>query len=140
MITDLASNFYANPGSLRVVSEWLTEQCGILAVNPKLSNRISVCFNETVANLIEHNQSLSESSVLSLRVSCKPADSVLEVQVIDTGTPFNPFVMSASPLPSTLDEARIGGVGLLLIKKLTSACEYYTTSSLQNILSMTFSY
>jgi anti-sigma regulatory factor (Ser/Thr protein kinase) len=138
MLTDLASNFYANPGSLRVISEWLAEQCSILSVSPRLSNRISVCLNETVANLIEHNHSLSESSILSLRLSFNRSDSVLEIQVIDTGDAFNPLEISPSPLPSSLDKATIGGVGLHLIKRLASACEYYTTSSCQNILSMTF--
>ena len=62
----------------------------------------------------------------ALRVSviCKKAETV-SVSFIDNGKPFNPLTDSEAPdIGAGLDERKIGGLGIHIVKEMMDSVEY----------------
>jgi serine/threonine-protein kinase RsbW len=53
-----------------------------------------------------------------------PRTGVLAVELADQGAPFDPLSKEAPDLTLPLEERPIGGLGLFLVRRMTSALEY----------------
>jgi anti-sigma regulatory factor (Ser/Thr protein kinase) len=58
------------------------------------------------------------------------------VSIEDDGRAYNPLAATLAPLPSTLAEAQIGGLGVRLILGIAADCGYRRDDD-KNILSFT---
>jgi anti-sigma regulatory factor (Ser/Thr protein kinase) len=78
-------------------------------------------FEELVTNAIRHGGVDSDHSV-AVTISLTPEDVVLVVS--DQGCPFNPLEQP-DPVPATsLAEAKVGGLGIMLVRKAASSLAY----------------
>ena len=57
-----------------------------------------------------------------MRVERKPG--AIELTFEDDGTPFNPLESASAPTLLTIEAARIGGLGIPLVVKLSSGLRY----------------
>jgi anti-sigma regulatory factor (Ser/Thr protein kinase) len=93
-----------------------------LALDPLIRNRLQVLFEELVSNTIRHGFAGQSDQSIHVRVEAKPG--TIELTFEDDGTPFNPLE-SEKPEPfSTIETARIGGQGIPLVVKLSTALRY----------------
>lgn len=81
-----------------------------LVAEEALTNTLRYGYRETGLRLIE----------LVLTVH----QGTIEILIEDDGMPFDPLSAPEPELPTSLDEARIGGLGLLMIRRSTSAMRY----------------
>jgi serine/threonine-protein kinase RsbW len=110
-------------------SAWLEAACLAHGVPPEEIDRLDLCLNEALANVITHGKAPSPIS-LHLQVSRHEAT----LTVADSGAAFDPLVAPQKPAPKALQEATPGGLGLLMIRKFSDA-QHYHHSDGQNRLS-----
>lgn len=91
-------------------------------LSARVINRLDVIFEELVANTVRHG--FEPQSDQSIHIRAHVRTDGLELVFEDDGTPFN-LLEAPSPEPlKTLDAARIGGLGLPLVIKLSSSLSY----------------
>ncbi len=76
---------------------------------------LAIAAEETIVNVIHYAYPEGGGDI---EVICEPHKEALEIVFRDWGVPFNPL---AAPEPDTdlpLEERRIGGMGILLVKKM----------------------
>jgi serine/threonine-protein kinase RsbW len=92
------------------------------ALDPLVRNRLEVLFEELVANTIRHGFIRHSDQTIHVRVERKPG--AIELTFEDDGTPFNPLESEAPEPFSSIEAARIGGQGIPLVVKLSTALRY----------------
>jgi len=116
----------ANGAEVRRASEWLDTACRQRDVPQALVERLVLCLNEVLANVITHGgrTALSAPIKLRLEVSLDQDYSKASVTVSDAGMAFNPLAVPKRILPKTLDEALMGGLGLVMIRRCSDWLHY----------------
>jgi serine/threonine-protein kinase RsbW len=85
-------------------------------------NRLDVIFEELVSNTVRHG--FSPGSGQSIRVRARFASGELTMVFEDDGAPFDPTAQKPPRTFSTLEAARPGGLGLLLVTRFASRVRY----------------
>jgi len=98
-----------------------TQKMGII-LDELLNNTISYGFDDPRGHEIHVNIELNNDHI-SLRVS-------------DDGVPFNPFTHSDPDTSLSIEEREIGGLGVMLVKKLTDSQAYQRLSD-RNVVTLT---
>ena len=116
----------ANGAEVRRASEWLDTACRQRDVPQALVERLVLCLNEVLANVITHGgrTALSAPIKLRLEVSLDQDYSKASVTVSDAGMAFNPLAVPKRILPKTLDEALMGELGLVMIRRCSDWLHY----------------
>jgi anti-sigma regulatory factor (Ser/Thr protein kinase) len=102
-------------------------------IAPKILHAIEVAVEEHLTNVISYAYDDPEEHQIQLRISLK--ETVLELQIVDDGKPFNPL---DHPLPDThlpLEEKPLGGLGILLIRKMMDHLAY-TRAGKKNVFTL----
>jgi serine/threonine-protein kinase RsbW len=94
-------------------------------------------FEEVVSNIIRHGT--SDGGVHQIEVSLARAGDVLVLTFDDDGVLFNPLEREDPVLPSSIDEATLGGLGVLLVRKSATRLHYERTPDQRNRLEVTIS-
>jgi serine/threonine-protein kinase RsbW len=116
----------ANAAEARRASEWLETACQQRDVPPAQAERLVLCLNEVLANVITHGCKTepSEPIRLLLEVALDQDGSTASVTVSDACMAFDPLSVPRRALPKTLDEASPGGMGLEIIRRGSDLLQY----------------
>ena len=87
-----------------------------------LAGRLDLCANELVANIISYAFDDGQRHEIALEVTAAPEGASLTVR--DNGRPFNLLEAPAHRQPESIEQARIGGLGIHLVRQLSSGCRY----------------
>jgi anti-sigma regulatory factor (Ser/Thr protein kinase) len=111
---------------VRHASEWLDAACRRHEVPPALADRLVLCLNEVLANIINHGgaTALSAPIQLVLEIAFDQDQGKAGVRVSDAGMAFDPRSVPTGSLPKTLEEASLGGRGLVLIQRCSDWLDY----------------
>ena len=120
------------------MNNWLEQYKGTMNIPEAVFADIKLCLNEIVANTISYGfpDSAGEADIL---VTLKFDDKQANVNVIDNGIPFNPLKAPEQAAITDIDSARIGGFGLMLVRK-TAHVLSYKFEDRTNVLPMLFGY
>jgi serine/threonine-protein kinase RsbW len=115
-----------DPREVRRASTWLAERCQEQGVPEAQIQRLDLCLNEVLANLIEHaGTGVRQGGVdLELEVLCHQGAGEATLVVRDGGASFDPVTFSPGPAPRTLGEAEPGGLGLVLLRSFSDELHY----------------
>jgi serine/threonine-protein kinase RsbW len=92
-------------------------------------------FEEIVANIV--NYGAADGRELDVRVTLESRADSLVLTFEDDGVQFDPRG-HPDPVPAkSLDEAKVGGFGLMLVRRAASALEYLRTAEGRNRLTVT---
>ena len=116
----------ANGDEVRRASDWLHAACRQHEVPEELVERLDLCLNEALANVIVHGGStaLAAPVKLMLEVSVQGGRGEAGVTVSDAGRAFDPLSVPARKLPNALEEAPLGGLGLVMIRRCSDWLDY----------------
>lgn len=118
---------------LDTLSEWVAT-CG---ENMGLSQRslfgLELVLTELVTNIIDY--AFEDGQQHSLFLELKGQNNGIEVSVVDDGCPFNPLEWDDIQLPTRLEEAKVGGLGLHLVRRYANSCHYRREQD-RNILTL----
>jgi serine/threonine-protein kinase RsbW len=93
-----------------------------LGLTPAAANRIEVIFEELVSNAIRHG--FTPGSDQSVRVRLAATADDVELTFEDDGAPFNPLDQAAPAPFDAIGTARLGGLGLPLVRKMAAGLRY----------------
>ena len=115
-----------NSAEVRRASEWLDTTCQQHAVPQALVERLVLCVNEVLANVIAHGGKAALSAPIRLRFEVTGDQGCGEagVTVSDAGVAFDPLSVPARTEPKTLEEASLGGLGLVMIHRCSDWIRY----------------
>ena len=115
----------ANAAEARRATEWLEATCQQLGVPREQAERVVLCLDEVLANVITHGGKTALSQPIKLRLEVRrDQECSASVTVSDAGMAFNPLTVPKRVTPKTLDEALPGGMGLALIRRCSSLLHY----------------
>lgn len=120
--------------SLRRMSAWLAESCKALGLSEALSYRFDLAANEAVTNTISHGFAPGARGVIKLRFAATQGHAILVIE--DDGAAFNPLELAEPPPALSLEDSRIGGQGVVLIRRSIAQCEYQRRGE-RNVLTLT---
>lgn len=117
------------PTELRRLSHWLNEEARQARLAPDAAYALELCANEAVTNILVHGRPAEERILLEFAAD----ESEFSLRIEDHAPPFDPLGAELPALPSSLDEATPGGLGLVLIRRLLPA-SHYTRVGDRNVL------
>jgi len=100
----------------------------------EIMKNIELCLEETLVNIFSYAY---ENTVGKVDVECVFEDGKLIINVMDSGAPFNPIAVDSPDVHTNMANNRIGGYGIVLIKKLTDEVQYAREND-KNILTLMF--
>jgi serine/threonine-protein kinase RsbW len=119
--------------ALRPMSEWLAESCEALGISDDLSYRFDLAANEAVANTISHGYAPGARGAIELCFDLTHGHAILVIE--DDGNAFNPLELAEPSPASSIEDSRIGGLGVLLIRRSMGQCEYQRRGG-RNVLTL----
>jgi anti-sigma regulatory factor (Ser/Thr protein kinase) len=115
-------SFRVTPDEIAAADTWIEEVGRRWGLPEQIAFGARVCVAEIAANVLEHGAAQAEPVQLS--VTLRRRDTGLDVEITDSGRPFDPTTVPQSPLSETIEAAPIGGMGLRLVRSYASELSY----------------
>lgn len=113
----------ATTARLGDVVEFLNNGAREANLPPERLEELNLVVEELFMNVCNHAYPEAELGTVTVSYSI-PACGELKVEIADRGVEFNPLEIPAPDIRSDLEHRPIGGLGILLVKKLASSLIY----------------
>jgi serine/threonine-protein kinase RsbW len=104
------------------------------ALNASTRYNAELVFEEIVANIVGHGARKGREPDVRVTLEAHPDSIVLIFD--DDGVPFDPRGLPDPVKAKSLEEAKVGGFGLMLVRHAASALEYLRTAEDRNQLTV----
>jgi len=121
------------PGTLVGFEEAFTQLRGALDnadLSPGTRYNVELVFEEIVANIVRHGCQPDRKVIVSVTLEVGRESVILTF--CDDGVPFDPRDRIDPPPAKSLEEAPIGGRGLMFVRHAATAFDYCRTSDQHN--------
>jgi anti-sigma regulatory factor (Ser/Thr protein kinase) len=116
---------------------WIVDLAARYGIPETIQFAADLCLEEIVSNVIRHGYGGKPGHSLVVRFLIRP--EALFVFVIEDQAPhFNPLELPEPFMPESLQDIRVGGQGIHLVRKFADAVEYEALET-GNRLTMAFS-
>jgi len=111
---------------MRHASEWLEALCHERGVPREHVDRLLLCLDDALANVLAHGGPMALSNPIRLlfEMHAGPESRTASVTLSDSGIAFDPVSAPDNPLPKGLDDAELNGRGLQMIRAIASVLRY----------------
>jgi sigma-B regulation protein RsbU (phosphoserine phosphatase) len=149
-ITLLAFSFDIEPQEIvhhRLELEARADLSEISRVNQELSvfagehglgeaavQKVSIALDDLLNNIISYGFDDEEDHIIQIKLDY--AEGRLEITISDDGVPFNPFDQAQPDTALSVEDRKIGGLGVLLVKELMSDVHYQRQQD-SNVVTLT---
>ena len=123
----------SNLSELDILCEKLESICQSLNLSQKCKFEINLALDELFTNIISYGFDDDEEHLIEITIDLEPDRVVLRVE--DDGVPFNPVEASAPEVTCSLENCRVGGLGIHLIRNLMDEICYRRCGN-RNVLIM----
>jgi serine/threonine-protein kinase RsbW len=103
------------------VAERVEEFCVARKISGKIIYRFNLSLDEVLTNIISHGLTQGRHEIA---VSVALQDGHLVADVSDDGPAFDPLSAPAPDIRAPIEERKIGGLGIHLLRTLMDAVEY----------------
>lgn len=115
-----------NQGSELARVAGLVDRLGVEhQIAPDALADMQVALDEVLTNVIDYGYTDDAEHKIGIRLQV--IDDVLEAMIEDDGAPFDPLASTAPDLDASLQERRVGGLGIHFVKKLMTEVTYDRT-------------
>ncbi len=121
-----------------ILKEWLSDIAMELGLAEKFKQHLLIVADEIFTNNIQyaHPENIDDSAAqITLEVAFDCDASMLILTFSDNGVAFDPLGIEEPDIHAPLEERRIGGLGIFLVKKLMDSAEYTYENGL-NVLTL----
>jgi anti-sigma regulatory factor (Ser/Thr protein kinase) len=103
---------------------WVDSITASLGLGEQADYALRLCVEEAAANVVMHGAACADvdAGVIALRV--EPAPDAVRVTIEDHCGAFDPLHVPAPAIPASLGEARVGGLGIHLMRQYARAISY----------------
>src|SRR5262245_26595658 len=119
---------------LERLAVWI-EDWAMRDLSASLSFSVQVCLEEAVANVMMY--SAAKDAPLKIIVEVERRDQTLVARIEDNGSAFDPTQFPRPPVPTSLTQAKVGNLGIHLMRSFASGMHYERRDS-RNRLTMRF--
>jgi serine/threonine-protein kinase RsbW len=119
-MTQFETNVLARPDAMSDLTGKVMAFLSDQGVDTRATHHVALVFEEVLSNLATHANCRDIPAKIAVRIS---TDKVIG-EVIDAGPPFDPRLASHSPERTATADHPIGGLGLHLVRNLSSDLEY----------------
>jgi anti-sigma regulatory factor (Ser/Thr protein kinase) len=120
MTASFDTEVLATPDAVAALVDEVTAFLHDHKVGPRAAHHVALVIEEVVINLGMHGNCRDKPARIKLEV----AAAEVRGEIIDTGPPFDPRQLPDPDIEAPLADRPIGGLGLYLIRKLSSTFEY----------------
>ncbi|MBL4648553.1 MAG: ATP-binding protein [Aureispira sp.] len=96
--------------------------------------KVNIVLDELLSNIVKYSFPDGEEHEIDITIELFTTGKLI-IQLTDAGIPFNPFDTPEPDLSIPLEDREVGGLGILLVKKLMDSYSYKRQVNL-NITSM----
>jgi anti-sigma regulatory factor (Ser/Thr protein kinase) len=114
--------FRAEPSDISAADDWIEAVARRWALGERTRFGARLCVAEIASNVLEHGTSSDKTAEFALTLRRK--GDGLDVEVSDTGRPFDPTATTPRPSAPSLDQTAVGGLGLRLLRSYASHIAY----------------
>jgi serine/threonine-protein kinase RsbW len=137
-VEDRESNFEirvpTRTDCLEIVRDFVSKVAGKAGITREVVDDIELAVDEACSNVMLHAHRLDSKK--EVRVEVRIADEKLTIQLLDEGPQFDPTQVSSPDMKEYLEQHRVGGLGIYLIRRLMDEVEYRRDSAGRNCLRM----
>jgi serine/threonine-protein kinase RsbW len=103
--------------------EWIEDRCRADGLADEITFKMALVLEEAVTNVINYAFSdLPPPHVIRVRLDI--AIERIVAEIVDNGRPFDPVARSEPDLSRPLEQRVPGGLGILLMRRMTDRIEY----------------
>jgi sigma-B regulation protein RsbU (phosphoserine phosphatase) len=113
---------HATTGDLSRLAAWTADVMVELGAAERDRFRVDLALTEAVTNILSYT--LAGQPAAEISVEAMASDGMLRVTVSDGGPAFDPLQAPEKILPTRLEDASPGGLGLVLIRSYTDELSY----------------
>ena len=127
--------FPAALDQLEQVQAFVAEQLEGYACSEKAKFQLDVAVEEIFVNIAHYAYRPEQLGEATVRCCVGGSPLQVTIQFLDNGTPFNPRAKEDADITLSAEERKIGGLGILMVKKSMDAVDY-TYEGGKNILTI----
>lgn len=105
---------------LRALAAKVDEFCAVHAVADDVRHDLQVALDEIVNNVVRHAAPRHPLIEVQLTI----AEDHVEVRIVDDGEPFDLHDAPTPDVTLPIEQRRVGGLGIFLVRQLMDAVEY----------------
>lgn len=126
--------FPAKIENLEPMQAYIEEEAKKQGFDNKKLNQLRLCCEEVLVNII--NYAYQDKSG-DIEIACRPKENnSLEIEIADWGFEFDPLKMQEPDINAPIEERKIGGLGVFLVRKLMDKVSYKREGG-RNVLTIT---
>lgn len=118
--------------NLEPVTDFVNEQLARIGCSMKMQMQIDIVIDEIFSNIAKFAYE-NEPGDVTVRFDAEGGEAILTF--VDAGLPYNPLEEKMPDINQNFRERRIGGLGLLIVKKMMDKVQYDYTDG-KNILEL----
>ncbi len=92
------------------------------AVDEHALAAVELVLEEAITNVLRYGY--EDTALHSIDIDLQIDPEEVQVQIVDDAKPFDPLEVGGQVLPDSLDDAQVGGLGLLMIRNTASRLSY----------------
>lgn len=109
---------------LEQLGGWVDTVATALGLDKAADYALRLCLEEAAANVVMHGTAGADWAMDSIALRVEPAPDAMRVTIEDHCGAFDPLQVPTPTPPTSLGEARVGGLGIHLMREYARAMEY----------------
>ena len=111
----------SGPGASGDASEWARALAEGQGLSEDTIYALDTCVVELVTNIVDHSYA-GRAGDIRLQLDLGGAAAIL--RLFDRGPEFDPLSVPAHVKPASIEEAKVGGLGIHLVRSVSDRCQY----------------
>jgi anti-sigma regulatory factor (Ser/Thr protein kinase) len=115
---------HAEIAALPRVFDWVDSIRQKLGLSQSTLFAIHLCLEEALSNIVLYGFADDAEGDKEVRITLEWSGDTVDVTIEDHGTAFDPLAVAAPAMPSSLEEAPVGGRGIFLMRQFAQHLAY----------------
>ena len=107
---------------LERVMSFVADLCVRNSIPPETEYDLNLALDEMITNVIQHAYPVSGEHHFTLQITVSNEEFVARIE--DDGVEFNPTEHPTPDLNAPLEERKVGGLGIYLVRQIMTSVEY----------------
>ena len=117
---ELAKMFPAGINQLEPITDFINTELDECRCPDKIRNEIDVCIEELYVNIVNY----SGAQIVDIVTKHYISPAGICISIIDSGVPFDPVKHSDPKKVEKIEDAKVGGLGIEMVRKMTDVFMY----------------